>query len=58
MISPEVFSLTLPQQFLYKVQSDQVKNLSAEAAQDLLIDVLRQLMVKDNVIRHLLKEGL
>lgn len=51
-------SLTMEQQFNMKVYEDQVKNLSADQAQDFLLEIMRQLMIKDNVIRHLMKECL
>jgi hypothetical protein len=51
-------TLTIEQQFNMKVYEEQVKNLNAEQAQDFLIEVMRQLMIKDNVIRHLMKKGL
>jgi hypothetical protein len=50
-------ALTMEQQFRLKVCEDQVKNLSAEQAQDFLLEIMRQLMIKDNVIRHLIKKG-
>lgn len=50
-------TLTMEQQFNMKVYEDQVKNLSAEQAQDFLLEIMRQLMIKDNVIRHLIKQG-
>jgi hypothetical protein len=49
--------LSLEQKFNLKVYEEQVKSLNQEQAQDFLLEVLRQLMVKDNVIRHLLKQG-
>ncbi len=49
--------LTMEQQFNMKVYEEQVKRLSAEQAQEFLLDVMRQLMVKDNVIKHLIKQG-
>jgi acyl-CoA-binding protein len=48
--------LSLEQRFNLKVYEDQVKGLSQEEAQDYLLEVLRQLMVKDNMIKHLLKQ--
>jgi hypothetical protein len=47
----------MEQQFNMKVYEDQVKNLSADQAQDFLLEIMRQLMIKDNVIRHLIKQG-
>lgn len=49
--------LSLEQQFNLKVYEDQVKNLNPQQAQEFLLEVLRQLMIKDNVIRHLLKSA-
>jgi Phycobilisome degradation protein nblA len=51
-------SLSLEQNFNLKVYEDQVKSLSQEQAQDYLLEVMRQLMIKDNVIRHLMKVAL
>ncbi len=47
--------LSLEQKFNLKVYEDQVKHMNQEQAQAFLIEVLQQLMVKDNVIRHLMK---
>ncbi|RMH76052.1 MAG: phycobilisome degradation protein NblA [Cyanobacteria bacterium J007] len=49
--------LSLEQQFKLEVLRDQVKNLSREQAQEYLLEVLRQNMVKDNLFKHLLKRG-
>jgi hypothetical protein len=48
--------LSLEQEFNLKVYEENVRNLSQEQAQEYLLEVLRQLMIKDNVIRHLIKE--
>ncbi len=50
-------NLSLEQQFKLQVLSKQVKTLSREEAQDCLIDVLRQMMVKDNLMKKLLKNA-
>ena len=49
--------LSLEQQFRLQTLKDQVKNLSQEEAQNFLLEVLRQMMVKDNLVKHLLKEA-
>lgn len=49
--------LSLEQQFQMKIYKDQVKHLSQEEAQSYLLEVLRQMMVKDNLFRHLLKNA-
>jgi hypothetical protein len=51
-------SLSLEQNFNLKVYEDQVKGLSQQQAQEYLLEVMRQLMIKDNVIRHLMKTTL
>lgn len=48
-------TLTMEQQFNMKVYEDQVKHMSADQAQEFLLEIMRQLMIKDNVIRHLMK---
>lgn len=49
--------LTLEQQFKLQVLKDQVKNLSVEQAQEYVVEVMRQMMVKDNLVKHLLKNA-
>jgi len=49
--------LTLEQQFKMKVYEDQVQSLSHEEAQTYLLEVLRQMMVKDNLVKHLMKNA-
>jgi Phycobilisome degradation protein nblA len=50
--------LSLEQQFSLRKYEKQVAELSQEQAQKFLLDVLHQLMVKDNAIRSLLKSAL
>ncbi|MEH2249206.1 NblA/ycf18 family protein [Nostoc sp.] len=49
--------LTLEQQFRLQNLKDQIKNLNQEEAQEFLLEVLRQMMVKDNLVKHLLKQA-
>lgn len=49
--------LSLEQQFNLKMYEEQVKGLSQEESQQFLLEVLRQLMVKENMIKHLLKQA-
>lgn len=49
--------LTLEQQFQLQVLKDQVRNLSQEDAQNYVVEVMRQMMVKDNLVKHLLKNA-
>ncbi|MCS6959425.1 MAG: NblA/ycf18 family protein [Pseudanabaenaceae cyanobacterium SKYGB_i_bin29] len=48
--------LTLEQEFNLKVYEEQVKKLTLEQSQEFVLELLRQLMIKDNVIKHLLKQ--
>ena len=50
-------TLTIEQEFNLKVYEDQVLSLSQDQAKEYLLEVMRQLMIKDNVIRHLLKQA-
>ena len=47
--------LSLEQQFSLAKYEQQVKDLSQDSAQEFLVEAFRQLMVKDNVIRSLVK---
>ncbi|NET33166.1 MAG: phycobilisome degradation protein nblA [Cyanothece sp. SIO1E1] len=50
--------LSLEQKFNLKLYEEQIKGLSPEESQKFLLEVLRQLMLKDNMVKHLLKRGL
>ena len=50
-------NLTLEQQFKLKVYQDRVKSMSKQEAQECLLEVLRQMMVKDNLVKQLLKNA-
>lgn len=47
--------LTLEQQFQMRLLEESTQNLSLEQARDYLIQSSRLLMLKDNVIRNLIK---
>jgi hypothetical protein len=49
--------LSLEQQFKLKVLQEQVQNLSKEQAQEYLLEMFRQMMVKDNLVKNLLKDA-
>ncbi len=49
--------LSLEQQFKLQVLSEQVQNLSQEEAQEYLLEMFRQMMVKDNLFKHLIKHA-
>jgi Phycobilisome degradation protein nblA len=56
-MSPECFELSIEQQFSIRTIELNTNNLSADQLRDLFIEISRQLLVKDNVIRHLIKNG-
>jgi Phycobilisome degradation protein nblA len=49
--------LSLEQKFSLRKYEKQVQELSLTQAQELLVEALRQLMVKDNTIGSLVKSG-
>lgn len=49
--------LSLEQEFKLQVLKDQVQNLSREQAQEYLLEVLRQNMMKDNLFKYMLKKA-
>jgi hypothetical protein len=48
-------NLSLEQQFKLQILREQVKTLNLEEAQDYLLEVLCQSMVKDNLLRQWIK---
>lgn len=48
-------SLTLEQQFNLRKVADRTKSLSQQQAQELIIELVRQLMVKDNLYKQIIK---
>lgn len=48
-------SLSMEQQFKLQVLSEQVKRLSQDQAQEYLLEVMRQNMVKENLLKHWMK---
>ena len=49
--------LTLEQQFNLHIFKAQVQELSQAQAQEYLIEMFRQMMVKDNLVQHFLKNA-
>jgi hypothetical protein len=49
-------SLSMEQQFKLQVLRDQVKTLSQDQAQEYLIEVMRQNMVKENLLKYWMKK--
>ncbi|MDJ0901516.1 MAG: NblA/ycf18 family protein [Xenococcus sp. MO_188.B8] len=48
--------LSLEQEFDFRKFADQVRTLSPEQAQDLSLELYRQMMIKDNLYREILKD--
>lgn len=48
-------SLTLEQQFNLRKVADQTKALSQQQAQELIVELQRQLMIKDNLYKQIIK---
>ena len=46
--------LTIEQQFKLKIYAEKIKLISVEEARILLVEMMRQNMVKDNAIKNLL----
>lgn len=53
---PQNTELTLEQQFQLQVLKTQVKNLTLEESQEYLLEMFRQMMVKDVWIARILKD--
>lgn len=52
-----LFELTLEQQFQMRVMQESAQDLSREQMLDMLMQTSKLLMVKDNIIRDLIKNG-
>lgn len=50
-------NLSLEQQFKLQLLKEQVKQLTQDQAQEYLIEVFRQMMVKDNLMKQILKNA-
>jgi Phycobilisome degradation protein nblA len=49
-------NLTLEQQFNLRIYEEQVQGMDAEQSRKLLLEVMRQLMLKENIVKHLIKK--
>ena len=54
-MNTSAFELTLEQQFQMRLMEESAQKMTREQMQDLLIQSARLLMLKDNVIRDLIK---
>lgn len=50
--------LSFEQEFNLRVYKEQVKNLDLHEAQEFLLEVLRQSMVKENLFKQMIKTGI
>jgi len=50
-------SLSMEQQFKLQQIKNQAGNLSLKQAQEMVVEVMRQMMVKDNLVKELLRNG-
>ena len=50
-------SLSMEQQFKLQVLREQVKTLSQDEAQEYLLEVMRQNMIKENLLKFWMKKG-
>jgi hypothetical protein len=49
------FQLSLEQQFQMRIIEQSMQDMSREQLQDMMIQIMRFLLVKDNIIRDLVK---
>lgn len=57
-ISPNDFELTMEQEFVLVRYNQQITEISQEDLRAALLEITRQLMIKDNVIKTLVKAGI
>ena len=57
MIDLPPLGLTIEQQFQMRLYEEQVDQLPADQARLLLLQVMRQLIIQQNISRHLIKKG-
>jgi Phycobilisome degradation protein nblA len=55
LMNTQSFELTMEQQFQMKLMEDAAQNMSHDQVLDMLTQTMRLMMVKDNVIRSLVK---
>jgi hypothetical protein len=56
-MSPECFELSTEQLFRLRTIELNTTDLSADKLRELFVEISRQLIVKDNIIRHLMKNS-
>ena len=53
--SPDFATLSMEQQFQLTVYKEHIQSLTREQAQEYLLEMFRQMMVKDNLVKNILK---
>jgi predicted RNA methylase len=54
----DIGALTIEQEFKLQVIKEDAKKLTVEQAQHYVIETMRQMMIKDNLVKHLLKQNI
>jgi hypothetical protein len=58
MIPAKCFELTMEQQFKLRMLDADIDRLSAEQAREIIRDWVKQIEIKDNIIKHLMIQNL
>ena len=53
----QIGELTLEQQFKLRTLEEDIKNLTLEQARSYLIEIVKQGMIKDNLMKHWMKQN-
>ena len=56
-MTQQMFDLTLEQKFQLRALDQRINNLTAEQLKELLLQTAARVMVKDNIIRELLRSA-
>jgi Phycobilisome degradation protein nblA len=56
-IMATIFTLTPEQEFQYRLIQDQAANLTAEAAREMVVELSRQMMIRNNILIDLLRRN-
>ncbi len=57
-MNPEVFNLSMEQQFTLAKYTPTLKQMGRDDLENVVADLMQQLMVKDNVIKSMVKDGI
>jgi hypothetical protein len=56
-LNPKDFELTIEQRFTLSRYTEEIKEIPLEMLQESFLEIARLLMIKDNLIRTLIKEA-